>query len=326
MINLARRSFVVLGLALLTSASFAQTDQRLLQHGFRASPHWADTSDEPTFIFGGHTEEAGDDLDIFYWDSFGHIKLERDNRNPDFWLGYRSLTITIDGDIPQITGDLVDVSLAAAFQLNDGGRSDEWRVDLALGAGTANDGHWSNTDALYGVATINAAKPLSEDTILNIGVNYNGNRSIWPDIPLPYVSIFTQVNSELSLNVGILSSGLLWELDDNAARVWFDYVTASSLTVGGSLGIAREWSVFAEYKDTNDGFYLNDRNNERFFYEKSQVALGLEWKRGTAWNIRLGGGYAFDQRFATGFDVLDTDGVLNPSDEPLAFLTVRGTF
>jgi hypothetical protein len=326
MTTFARIGAASLALLVPVTAAISQTDQRLLQRGFRQGPHWADTSDEPTFINGGHTKGSDEDIDLFYWDSVGRIKFERENRSPNFWLGYRALTITIDGDIPQITGDLVDVSVAGAFQLNDGGSSDEWRVDLALGAGTANDGHWSNTDALYGVGTINAAKALSEESVLNIGVNYNGNRTIWPDIPLPYVSVFTQVNSDLSYNVGFLSSGLMWQLDDNAAAVWLDYVTATSFTIGGSIGISKEWSTFIEYKDTNDGFYLNDQNNERLFYEKSQVALGVEWKRGTAWNIRLGGGYAFDQRFASGFDTWDTDGVIDPSDEPMFFLTVRGTF
>lgn len=327
MMKLQHCSAIALCLLIFTATAHSQTDQRLLQLGFRATPHWADTADEPTFIFGGNVKGRDDDIDIFYWDSAGHIKFDRNERNPPFWLGYRALAITMFGDdIPEITGDLVDVSLAAAFQLNDGGRSDEWRFDLALGAGTANDGHWSNTDALYGVGTMNAAKPLDEDTILHIGINYNGNRTIWPDVPLPYVSIFSRLNAEFSYNVGVLSSGLLWQLQDNAAAVWVDYVTQSSLTIGGSIGLGHEWSVFIEYKDTNDSFFINDRGNERLFYEKSQIALGLEWKRGTAWNVRFGGGYAWDQRFATGFDLWDVDGLLDPTDEPMFFLTVRGTF
>ena len=48
--------------------------------------------------------------------------------------------------------------------------------------------------------------------------------------------------------------------------------------------------------------------------------------RGMALDASLIVGYAFDQRFSTGWDVRDTDGLANLSDEPYIGIIVRGIF
>ena len=51
--------------------------------------------------------------------------------------------------------------------------------------------------------------------------------------------------------------------------------------------------LFGEVKQTIDGFFVEDQGDTRLFYEKNQVAGGIEWKHGTAIDLRLGAGYAF---------------------------------
>jgi hypothetical protein len=306
-----------------------QIDQRILQHGFAAEPHWAVTDDEPTYIMGGEAVDAGtgqrDDINIFHWDSTGRIKLDREESDPEFWLGYRAMTIAIEGDFSQITGDLNDVALVGAFALNERGHADSWRIDFAAGAGTANDGHWSNTDAIYGIGAINASQQLDQDSFLHVGISYQGNRVLFPDVPLPYISYIQKVDESLSYELGVLRNAVLWDVTDGL-RIEASYLTATTLAATITADVSNQWSVFFEYKDTIDGFYQNDRGNGRVFYERSQVAAGVQFDLGTSTTVRLGGGWAFHQDFATGFDIRGTDSILRPDDAALFFLTLRGTF
>ena len=314
---------------LLQSAANGQIDQRLLQRGFGSEPHWADTYDEPTYIFGGEGRDSAtgetDDIELFYWDSTGRIKLDRNQTNPNFWMGYRFLTLGIQGDFAQVTGELVDVALVGALALNQGGQADSWRIDLAAGAGTANDGHWSNTDAIYGVGTLNAARQIEPDTILNIGVSYHGNRVLFPDIPIPYISLQQKLNPTLSYELGVLNSSVRWDVLDGV-RFEGAYITATSMSASLTFDLSKDWSMFCEYRDSIDGFYLNNRNNTRVFYDQRQVAAGFGFNLGEATRLRLGGGYAFDLDFTTGFDIRNRQSILVPDDGAMVFLTIEGTF
>ena len=138
----------------LASAAWAQTGPSLLIKPWGDQPQWASTFDEPVFINHGHTKGDGGTIGILYYDSFGRVKFDHDNSDPNFWMGYRMLAIGIDGKQPNLPADLNDLSIATAFKLGEG--TDGWRLSLLAGAGTANDGHWSNSDAIYGIADLDA--------------------------------------------------------------------------------------------------------------------------------------------------------------------------
>lgn len=318
-----RLTLITLAAISIHAGAFAQTGPSLLIQPWADKPQYASTYDEPMFIFGGHTKGDDEDIDILYYDSFGRVKFDRDNPEPNFWLGYRAMTIGIGGDQPGLPGDLNDISLAAAFRLGDG--SGEWQLSIAGGAGTANDGHWGNSDAIYGIATINAAHRIDDRSALNIGINYNGNRTFLPDVPLPYLVYQHRSSKSFAYSLGVPTSGVTWS-PTNDLTFHASYTVPTTILASVTYGLNKEWSIFGEYTQTLDGFYVEDQGDTRLFYEKSILAAGVRWIHEPLIDIRGGLGYAFDQRFSRGWDVRDLDSVAKPSDEMVLFFTVQGTF
>jgi hypothetical protein len=300
----------------------AQTGPSLLLHIWDEAPHFADTFDEPIFILGGHTKDD-EDIDLLVYDSFGSIKFDRQSQDPNIWLGYRALTIGIDGDQPELPGDLTDLSLALAIDLGEG--DDNWSWSVAFGAGTANDGHWSDTGSIYGIGTLNATHRIDSDSALDIGVWYDGNRTILPDIPLPYAMYRRRVSDEFAYHVGLPYSGLSWRPFD-ALTAKLEYSFPTNLLASASVDINKEWSVFCEFIETLDAFFIHDEPNRRIFYELSRIDGGIRFAKLPSLDLSVGVGMALHQEFSTGFDVRDLDSIAEPSEEVLYFIRLRGTF
>ena len=300
----------------------AQTAPSLLLKSWHEYPHIADTFDEPIFIDGGHTQD-GEDIDLLVYDSYGRIKFDRNSPDPNMWLGYRVMAIGMDENIPNLPGDLTDLSVALAMQLGES--SDNWRWSLALGAGTANDGHWSNTDAIYGIVTLNGTHRIDEDSAIDLGVFYNGNRTLIPDVPLPYAMYRYKLSDEFAYRVGIPYSGLSWDPAEEVS-VDLEYSFPTNLLANVSLHLDKHWSIFGEFARQVDGFFLNDEGHQRVFYEANRISGGVRFMKAPLIDIRAGVGFAIDQEFASGFDIRDLDSIAKPSDELMFFFTVQGTF
>src|SRR5688572_2272482 len=74
----------------------AQTDLDFLIRPWEARPHIAETFDDIVYITQGTDQTSEADISIFDWDSYGRIKFDKQNNDPNWWLGYRLLTIEID--------------------------------------------------------------------------------------------------------------------------------------------------------------------------------------------------------------------------------------
>jgi len=305
------------------SSANAQTNPSLLIDRWTAAPQWASTYDEPMFIDGGHIKGSDDDIDLLYYDSHGRVKFDHDNADPGFWLGYRALTMGINEDVPELPGDLNDISVAAAFRLGD--LSTDWRLSVAAGAGTANDGHWANTDAIYGIGTVVATRELDETSRLHIGLDYNGNHTLWPDAPHPVLTYECRLDRDWTIKLGSPSTGFRWT-GLHPITVSFDYTVPTNVLANVSYELNKDWKLFGEFGRTVDGFFRNDQGDRRLFYELNRVTAGVHWIKGKLIDLRLGAGYAFNQRFSSGFDIRNLDTVASPSDEVMFFLTVQGTF
>lgn len=314
-----------LGASMAASASWGQVTPMLLRPWDDAQkPRIAETNDDILYIPGGDIDQNGDDIDIFYWDSIGRIKFDRDDNDPGFWLGYHVLQIELGGNPRGLAGGYTDLSLAGAFDLGQIG--DGWDVSLAAGAGIATDNHLSDTDAIYGLATINLRKSLSQSGGLDLGVNYNGNRTFLPDIPLPYAMYHDRLGGDFNYYVGVPSTGFVWTPGDRWT-IRADYTVPINVQASVSYELMEDTlSLFAEYRQTYDAFWIHDVDNRRTFYEMSRVVAGVRWIWGPWIDLSVGGGIAFDQEFSTGWDSRDTHTFASPSDEPVLFVNLRGTF
>jgi hypothetical protein len=314
--------FAAIGFVIGALPASAQTSPSLLLKSWHEAPHIGDTYDEPIFINGGHTQD-GEGIDLLVYDSYGRIKFDRNSSDPNIWLGYRAMTIGIDGDQPNLPGDLTDLSLAVAFNLGES--SDNWRWSLALGAGTANDGHWSNTGAIYGIGTVNGTHRIDEDSAIDIGVNYDGNRTLLPDVPLPYAMYRRKLTEEFGFRVGLPYSGLSWN-PLKELSIDLEYSFPTNLLANVSLNLDKHWSFFGEFTKQVDGFFINDVDNRRIFYQANRISGGVRFIKAPLIDIRAGVGFAMDQEFSSGFDIRDLNTIAKPSNELLFYFTVQGTF
>ena len=329
------RSFIFVGLLVGTVLSgaisaHAQVGPLLSVRPWFEKPMWAETYDELLFFDRGHTKGADESIKNFYWDSAGRIKFWKDEVEPPFSLGYRVLTIDTDSDNQFLDGQWNDVALTAGMQFGPLFDSD-WNLGLIAGLGTANDGHWSNDDALYGLGTIDLWTPLSDEASLHTGISYDGNRALIQDIPLPFVTYHHRIADTLDLSVGLPDTLIRYELTDQLTlSAWYLFPADVRLRLDFEIVEDSGVYLFALYTRAVRKFYFEElenrrRDNRRLFYELDRATAGVRWK--TPWfDASFGVGYTLDSRYRTGWDMRDLDTYRDLSEELYMSVTLQGTF
>ena len=321
------RLCAVLAVAGLASRAAAQTSPDL-----RLQP-WPDgaigqTRDKLLLQGQSHEEGRGADADaqVFWWDSYGRARLDR--TDPDApSAGYRYLTISFDTDSPRIPDTLDDLSLAAGFRLGHLAGGD---VSVVLGAGYSSDNLFADPSALYGIGHLMWARRLGDQDSVVLGVDYNGNNALLPDVPLPSVQ-YAHREPGLSLAVGFPRSTLHWE---PAPKVTVDagYAVPFSGEIELAYHVTERLSAFTNYTHFFNAFMLDDEPaSRRLFYQMGRVELGVRYRDDAAfWGLGIDAGlvvgYAFDQRFSRGRDVRDLDPQTSIADAPYVGLVLRGRF
>jgi hypothetical protein len=321
-----KRSFLAAAAAFAACAGAAsleaQTDSNLLKREWRQEDHWADTYDKPFFILTSPVEDSDANYSVFHWDSLGRVKTSREERDPSFWIGYRILTVGITSNEPLLDGGLYDISVAFAGRLGSLGTG--WVLEAAGGAGTANDGAWSNTNAIYGVATVEAIHELSPHEYLHLGITYDGNHALLPGMPVPVVMYEAQPAPNLRLRAGFPHVEADWKpFDPLSIQFIADYPFNMRLHIEAALG--EGFAVFTEAARRVDPFHIRESGHERVFYQLQTVEGGLRWV--TPWiDISLVGGWAFGQKLFTGYDIRERTSVATLGDGPFVGVTLQGVF
>ena len=307
-----------------------QTRSSLLIKPWLETPHWADTFDD-ILVFGEtETTGAGGETQIFYWDSKGRIKFDRADTEPVVALAYKIVTLDTRSDNEVIGGQLNDVAIAPSVKIGE--IADGWHLGAFAGAGTANDGHWSNGDSWYGVGAIDGATELSPGSWLHIGVGFDGNSSLWPDVPLPYVNWVHQVSEDLEFAVGLPQTAVRYAPFERLSLdvkylfpVQVDAVAEYELLEGVRIGALYARTLEPFYQDELNQRRLGQGGNRRLFHEMDRVGGGLRWI--TKWfDATLGAGYAFNHRFMTGYDLRDLDTYRELDGDWYISLRLQGTF
>ncbi len=300
----------------------AQVDSNLLRREWSVDDHWADTYDKPFYIFKGGEDAGGNEYGAFHWDSYGRVKPDRANPTPPFWFGYRILTIGIGTQDKFLDHGLYDVGLAFAAKLGPIGEA--WTLEAAGGVSTANDGSFSNTEAIYPTATIAAVHVLGAHESLQLGVTYDGNSALLPALPLPLVEYEARLDPSLRLRAGFPHCEVEYRpFRDFSLLLIAEY--PSDARVHAEVDLGGGFRVFSEFVRRIDPFHLRDAGRERVFYQLHTVEGGLRYSRGWL-DLSLSGGWAFSQEFFTGYDLRDRDLHARPGDRPMIALTVQGTF
>jgi hypothetical protein len=300
----------------------AQIDSNLLRREWAPEAHWADTYDKPFYVFRGNIDNSDNKYGAFHWDSYGRVKPDRENSDPPFWFGYKFLTIDIGSEEKFLDHGLYDIGVGVAGKLGSIGI--DWILEAGGAAATANDGAFTNTNAIYPTATVVAVHALGAHRFLELGITYDGNSALLPALPLPVVEYETSLDPSLRLRAGFPHC-------EAEVRPFADFSVLAILEYPSDVRVHAEYDlggglrVFSEFVRRIDPFHLRDAGRERVFYQLHTAELGLRFV--ASWiDVSLSGGYAFYQEFFTGYDLRERDQSVRPGDRPMIALTVQGTF
>ena len=301
----------------------AQTGPEIVIKPWDEGARYAETNDELVFI-QKRGASAGGSVAIFTWNSDGRVKFDPEDNNPSVVVGYKIDTISLTNSVPVLTSSLNDIALVGGFELGEFG--DGWQLVAVGGAGTANDGHW-NGNSVYGVGSVVAHKALDQTSSVELGIWYDGNSNLLPDVPLPHVAYVFQLGEDVTARAGFPDSSMIWT---PLAKTTLAVIYSMPTNVDASLtyDVTEDFGVYSRFVHKMSGFHRDTfSRSRRLFYQRSRAEVGISWS-GWDWlgDLRVAGGYAFDQRFAAGFDIRRLTTVTNVSDGAYMMVGVRGTF
>jgi hypothetical protein len=266
--------------------------------------------------------DAGLDYDMQLFATRGRVRLapKLERRSP--LLGWDVLYIDPDTADPRIPSSLTESSLAVGFGFPVG----EWIIGVTAGAGFAGDKPFTGR-GWYGLASVTTTKRFGEKDILQFGLDFDGNRPIFPDVPLPIV-VWTRFWSEkVRTSIGFPFLGITW---DPASWFTFEFRGIPGIFQTGSLNfhVHESWDIFLRYRGANFRFFIDSfpNDNRRLFYTEQRAEVGVTATIAKQWEITFAVGWAFEREYSTGWDVRDTNTLVALDKTPFFGLTVSVTF
>lgn len=305
----------LLGIALSASA---QTGPDLLIRPF-PTDRTVEADASALYLFDANTSNADADFSMTTLDVKGRFRLLQESAARPVG-GFAATQLLIDTDDSALPENLGDYSLGAGTGLFS---QSGWVGGFTFALGHASDSPFADGNAWYGKATLVVGKQdLWDGWGLGLAIEYNGNRTFRPDLPLPGFVLskrFDQIDSVIT--IGIPVTGIRWTPSDQweviLNYVFPDFVDARvtffpTETVGiyGSVG----QQTYAFWSDA-----LAD-GNDRVFYRQRTAEVGIEWRPTDNVAVVLSGGYAFSQEITSGWDREDDVLIADVDDAPYARL------
>ncbi len=317
-------SLIVTGL--FTSLVFGQTASTML-----ANPWAQDRAVEVAVdVWGqseGDTDQTGMDVRLSRYQAAGRWRLDpSDILSPSMAIGAHRLDIhSPDTALPQ---RLVDVSFAGSmvFEVDQ-----DTTLQIILGGGYAGDNAFGDGSAYYGLADLIATRSLGEGRGYKFILDYNGNRTIFPDIPLPGFIYYDRLDDQTTYTLGFPASSITWK-PNGRTTLRATYFIPTTINALIEYELAEPWWVYASFENSLNAYKVDsDRSNRRLLFAQQRIEGGVVWRgrEGDSFpgvEVRVACGYAFNQEFTRGFDVRDTDTVRDISDEPYVRVAVTSRF
>jgi hypothetical protein len=295
----------------LTSTS-AQTGPELLVKPFdkdvnyeiNASAIFQKTGEDD---FGG-----GNDLGVNVYEVSARAREVRENYIPRFGFEMAYLDIRDTNDI--LPEHLIDQSVAAGVALPNNGH---FIGGQTVGLGYAGDGPFGDGNAWYAKATAAFGKKLDENTEIGIFLDYDGNRTYLPDVPLPGFAYRKRLDQKLQLVAGAPLSSVEWTPDDKwKFELFFTLIETFDARI--TYKVAPHFNVFGALESRRWAFHMDELEdqNDRLLFTQRRAEVGAQWEPRKDARVIVAGGYAFGQTFSAGFDFRDDDEVTDVTDEP----------
>ncbi|QOV92217.1 hypothetical protein [Humisphaera borealis] len=267
----------------------------------------------------GHDKATDADFRLDIFETQGRFRLNPgDVASPR--IGYSFSYLNIDSSIAGMPEHLVNQSIGFAMPI---AQQDGWIVGFSVAAGYAGDSFFGDGDAFYGKAAIGVFKQLSPTDTIAIAIDYNGNRTFRPDLPLPGFAYIKRVDERLLLTLGIPVTSIEWQPIDKL-RVQFGYLLVDNVTARVGYEVFSGFEVFGLAAQRSGAFFLDglDGNKERLLLQERNAEIGVTYHRKSSHidepDIELTAaiGYSWNTEFSTGWDQSDSELLADVSDEP----------
>ncbi|QDU72666.1 hypothetical protein [Mucisphaera calidilacus] len=244
---------------------------------------------------------------------------------PTMRIGLHTFAIdSIDPALPESAGDLF-FSGGINHVLNE-----TFTLSWGLGIGYAgelrdSDGDWSfdgGDQGIYGSAGIGLTQKIDEFSSITYLIDWDGNRSIFPDIPLPGIAYTKRLQTEtpFMFTVGFPFATVRWTpVDKLNLDATFFYPESFRARIG--YRVIEPLEFYGELLARNKAYAIGSLpKDRRLFFRQDLLEAGLKWRFLRGLELTVAGGWAFGQQFTTGYDVRDDTTVRKLSDAPYARL------
>lgn len=295
--------------ALATTAR-AQTGPELLLKPFPTNEVFDGSAD--AVVMRRAKSEPGDTLQFSEYESSGRFRLMPGNEaSPRIGYAFNFLDSRTSSKL--VPHALSDESVVFGTPI---GKYGDWIAGLTVGGGYAGDTAFARGGAYYLKAAIGIGKQFDNGDILGILVDYNGNRTYFPELPLPGFAYTHAVRKDLQFVLGVPYSHIHWEPIDHLK---FDggYTLLSDLDANVGYELIPKFTAYAKYEIVRDAFHVDGlAKDHRLLFQTRRAELGLHWDPCKFCTFTVAGGYAFANRFRTGFDFVETEKLVRFSDQP----------
>lgn len=288
---------------------------------------WSDqarlnTAGDVLFIPTETNGPGSPDLDLTRVHVVGRVRPEQTG-DRKLTFGYALTHLDLDTADAALPERLTDASLAVGAALGDFHAFDhDWNLNATAGAGFASSNTFDDIHGLYFMGSLFASASLDDRTSLVVGLDYDGNRTVFPDLPLPAIALAVKHSDTVRYTLGFPVSSITWTPDDRWTLQ--ASTTLATFDARASFMLDDRFTLFGEYGGTADAFHVaGDTDNRRLFYTAQHLEAGVVVTLTDSASLTVAGGLAFQQEFERGFDLRDTTTVRELDDA--AYLRVGGS-
>ena len=313
--------WMVLIVGLCQAAAWAQAGPALILKPWRGE-QYTETKVTSMIFASSETETVNGDFDLRLYEGAGRARFDN-TTDHGLAIGFDLIYMDIDSNDPRLPDQLSQQRLGAGLRL---GEWEDWVFDIVAGVGFAGDSPYGDGDAWYGHATGVATYKVDEKTSWVVMLNYDGNRAIFPDIPLPAVAYRVQHSETLVYQIGLPVSTLYWRPYDPLV-INATFAPPYNINLQVFFFVSREWRLFAAFKNEFNAFHVDGSyENDRLFFQQRRAEGGIKWVPCNHIDFEVAGGFAFDQEFSTGYHALDTNDEFEVDDTPYIRAAVKVKF
>jgi len=315
---------------LFATAARAQTGPELLLSTFAEGKN-ANVEADAVLLREGESDNGGEDFGLQIYNARGRFKLDLDRVVPGINRaqprgGFDYTYLHVDDDAEVVPDDLTDASVAFGMGVFAQG---DWVAGITVGVGHASSDSFDDANGWYYKADLAIGYTIDEARGEGFGlvINYDGNRTFLPDVPLPGFLYRRRLNDQFRIGLGFPFSEVIYEPDEKF-NFRLRYNIPDRFEAEAAYKFTDSLGVFAQYRGISEAFHSDalDDPDDRILFQQQRVEAGVRGGFRDTFNVVAAVGYAFDQQFEVGFDTRDADEIAEPSDEPYVRFAIEARF